>query len=134
MQDQEGDGETALAQIFMARGMSFTGYLCLVCALFGITAAAFTNLMSQSRILYSLANDGLFFDVFKELDPKTLVPVKGSWVSVVPICGIAFFMNLTQLAKLCSLCNLMTYSFINLGVVVLRLENITNKSKLKREI
>jgi APA family basic amino acid/polyamine antiporter len=88
----------------------------------GITAAAMTNLMSLSRILYSYAKDGLFFKVFKEIDPVTNVPVKGGWISILPVCLCAFLMNLTQLAKLCSLCNLVTYSFIDAAVIALRLK------------
>mmetsp|Transcript_16099 Transcript_16099/g.27201 ORF Transcript_16099/g.27201 Transcript_16099/m.27201 type:complete len:349 (+) Transcript_16099:603-1649(+) len=129
-----GDGETALAQIFTDRGMYWMSNIIFVCALLGITAAAFTNLMSQSRILYSFAKDGLFFKVFQEIDPKRNVPVKGSWLSIIPIAIFAFFMNLSMLAKLCSLCNLMTYAFINLGVIVLRLKNINTKSDLREDI
>jgi amino acid transporter len=88
----------------------------------GITAAAMTNLMSLSRILHSYAKDGLFFKVFKEIDPVTNVPVKGGWISIIPVCLCAFLMNLTQLAKLCSLCNLVTYSFIDAAVIALRLK------------
>jgi amino acid transporter len=51
-----------------------------VCAILGITAAAMTNLMSQSRILYSYAKDGLFFKIFKDMDPVRKVPIKGSWL------------------------------------------------------
>lgn len=118
----EGDGETALAQIFSDVGCEWMTVIIFVCAIMGITAAAMTNLMSQSRILYSYAKDGLFFKVFKELDPDIKVPVKGGWISIIPICFCAFFMNLTQLAKLCSLCNLMTYSFIDAAVIALRLK------------
>ena len=93
-----------------------------VCAIMGITAAAMTNLMSLSRILHSYAKDGLFFKVFKEIDPVTNVPVKGGCISIIPVCLCAFLMNLTQLAKLCSLCNLVTYSFIDAAVIALRLK------------
>lgn len=104
------------------------------CAVLGITAAAMTNLMSQSRMLYSYAKDGLFFKVFKEVDPVRNVPVKGAWISIIPICLLAFCMNLTQLAKLCSLCNLMTYSFINAAVIGLRLRNVRSKEALQLEL
>jgi APA family basic amino acid/polyamine antiporter len=41
-----GDGETALAEIFSSRGMEWMSTVIFICALLGITAAAFTNLMS----------------------------------------------------------------------------------------
>ena len=43
-------------------------------------------------------------------------------------------MNLTQLAKLCSLCNLMTYAFIDAAVIGLRLKNVTNQEELEIEL
>lgn len=58
------DGETALADIFTAKGMPHMAFLIYFCALFGITAAVMTNIMSQARIMYAYAKDGLFFQVF----------------------------------------------------------------------
>jgi APA family basic amino acid/polyamine antiporter len=130
----QGDGETALAEIFVNRKYFWMSDIIFVCAILGITAAAFTNLMSQTRILYTFAKDGLFFKIFAEIDPEKNVPIKGSWIQLIPIAMSAFFLNLTTLAKVCSLCNLMTYAFINLGVVVLRLHGIVNKQSLKRDI
>ena len=69
-------------------------YLILFCALIGISAATMTNLMSQARILYAYAKDGLFFKVFKEIDPVSKVPVKGSWIVLIPIVLGAFCLNL----------------------------------------
>ena len=42
----EGDGETALAEIFSKRGLGSMSIVIFVCAIMGITAAAMTNLMS----------------------------------------------------------------------------------------
>jgi basic amino acid/polyamine antiporter, APA family len=90
----DGDGETALADIFKQKGVMWMQMIILVCAILGISAATLTNLMSQSRILYSYSKDGLFFKVFSELDPISKVPVKGSWISLVPIGLAAFTLNL----------------------------------------
>jgi amino acid transporter len=76
----------------------------------------------------------LFFKVFKEMDPVKKLPIKGSWLSVIPVCFCAFFMDLTQLAKLCSLCNLMTYSFIDAAVVALRLKNVNSQEEINEEV
>lgn len=108
-----GDGETALADIFTKRGMPYMAFVIYFCALFGISAAVMTCLMSQARILYAYAKDGLFFEVFKELDPVTKVPVKGAWIGMIPVVMAAFVFNLQTAAKICTLANLMTYSFID---------------------
>lgn len=89
-----GDGETALADCFSKKDMGWMANVIFLTALLGISAASMTNLMSQSRILYAYAKDGLFFQVFKDIDPVTKVPVRGSWLSIIPICILAFFMDL----------------------------------------
>lgn len=129
-----GDGETALAEIFASKGLEWMSVVIYICAIMGISAATMTNMMSESRILYSYAKDGLFFKVFKEMDPVKKLPVKGSWLSVIPVCFYAFFMDLTQLAKLCSLCNLMTYSFIDAAVIALRLKNVTSQEQITDQV
>jgi amino acid transporter len=98
-------------------------FVIYACALLGICSASLTNLMSQSRNLYSYSKDGLFFKVFSELDPKTGVPSKGAWIVIIPICIAVFSFDIVQLAQLTSLGNLMTYAFINTAVIALRLQN-----------
>jgi amino acid transporter len=44
--------------------------------------------------MYAYAKDGLFFKVFKEIDPVSKVPVKGSWIVLIPIVLGAFCLNL----------------------------------------
>lgn len=118
-----GDGETALAEIFEMRGASWMEFVIFFCAILGICSGTLTNLMSQSRNLYSYSKDGLFFKVFQELDPVSNVPVKGAWIVVVPIIMTVFSFDIVQLAQLCSLGNLMTYAFINTAVIALRLSH-----------
>ena len=62
------------------------------------------------------------------------VPVKGAWLACIPISLAAFFMNLRQLAQLCSLCNLMTYAFIDAAVLTLRLKEVTTEEELEVEL
>ena len=61
--------ETAMARAFYEVGMDWMGYVIYISAFFGISSAAFANLLPMSRILYAYANDGLFFGVFKEINP-----------------------------------------------------------------
>ena len=59
-----GDGETALAEVFTDRGAAWMSFILFVCALLGVSAVGMTNMMSNSRVCYSYAKDGLFFSVF----------------------------------------------------------------------
>lgn len=105
---------------FEAIGHPWVAGIIYLCAFLGITASAFINMMGQSRLLYSLAKDGLFFERFKELSPITHVPVKGSWVSCIFVCLAAIFLNVEELTFVISIENLFTYSFVNAGLLALR--------------
>ena len=97
--------------------MTFTIYLC---AFFGITAAAFSNLLVSPRILMKYAQDGLFFKVFKEVDPITKIPTKGGWYICVVVCIVCFFFNLEAITKGVSVANLVSYSIVNISLVSYR--------------
>jgi APA family basic amino acid/polyamine antiporter len=77
-------------------------------------------MMGQSRLLYALAKDGLFFSWFSELSPKTHVPVKGGWVSCIVICILSVILDVEELAFVISIENLFTYSIVNAGLIALR--------------
>ena len=65
-----------------------------VATLLGVTAATMTNLKAQSLMLFSYAKDGLFFKIFKEIDPVKKVPLKGAWIALIPIALAGFYLNL----------------------------------------
>lgn len=131
MQDLgSGDGETALAEVFAERGAAWMSFVLFVCALLGVSAVGMTNLIGQSRVFFSIAKHGLFFDVFKKMDPTTKVPVYGIWISAVPISIAAFCMNLKSLTILISLGNLLTYAFIDTAVIALRIQNSSESGKM----
>lgn len=67
------------------------------------------------------ASDGLLFQVFAEIDPVTKVPKKGAWIMCVVVCFICFFLDLEAMTTIISLGNLLSYSLVNLVVVVLRM-------------
>ena len=85
-------------------------YLIYLCAFFGISASAFSDFLVQPRILMKFAQDGLFFEIFKEVDPLTLIPIKGSWITGAVICLICFFLDLEPIAKVLCLGSLVPYS------------------------
>ncbi len=113
-------GETAIALAFEAVGHPWVAGVIYLCAFLGITASAFINMLGQSRVLYSLAKDGLFFERFKELDPITHVPVKGSWITSFLVIVLSVLLDVEELTFILSVENLLTYSLVNAGVLCLR--------------
>lgn len=112
--------ETAIALAFEAIGHPWVAGIIYFCAFLGITASAFINMLGQSRVLYSLAKDGLFFERFKEIDPLTKVPIKGSWITSIIVIVLSVLLDIEELTFILSVENLLTYSFVSAGVLCLR--------------
>jgi basic amino acid/polyamine antiporter, APA family len=89
-------------------------------AIFGLTVSCFTSLMGQPRIFYRMAQDGLWFPRFAEVDPASQVPQFGIKVTGVVTALLACFVPLDALANLISLGTLMVFTFVDAGVMLLR--------------
>lgn len=100
-------------------------------ALFGLTTSTFTGLMGQPRIFYSMAKDGLLFDIFGQLNEETGIPMAGTLITGFFVATIACFMDLEVLADIISIGTLQVFSFVCAGVLILRkneYDRITNAS------
>lgn len=110
-----GEGrEASKAALAIAARIVDTG------AIFGLTNAVFTSLMGQPRIFYRMAQDGLFFRIFAEVDPVSQVPRFGIILTGVVTAFLACFVPLDALANLISLGTLMVFTFVDAGVILLR--------------
>lgn len=96
-------------------------------AILGLIASVFTSLMGQPRILFSLARDGLIHPSFATVDPVTQVPRTGIIVTGVVTAVLACFAPMDALANLISLGTLMVFTFVDVGVLFLRLREMTRK-------
>ncbi|KAG7372156.1 amino acid permease [Nitzschia inconspicua] len=108
--------------------MAVIGHIVSGGAIFGLVGACFTSLMGQPRIFYRMAKDGLWFPMFAKIDPETQVMAKGIWVTGIVAGFMACFVPLEALANLISLGTLMVFTFVDTGVVLLRLENVAQAS------
>lgn len=94
-------------------------------AIFGLTTATFACLMGQPRINYAAAQDGLLFPIFAKVHPCTGVPTVGTLLTGLLTAIVACFVDLEVLANAISLGTLQVFSFINAGVIVLRMRGAT---------
>jgi len=113
-------GRTAVVDVFHERGLTWAAVVIIVMAIIGIFAVVFLGIIGLSRYQYNLAKDGLFFKVFKELDPKKKVPAKGAWLNLIPQILLATFFEITILAQTASLIFLATYIIVNASLIELR--------------
>jgi len=92
-------------------------------AIFGLMVSCFTSLMGQPRIFYRMAQDGLWFPIFADVDPVTQVPRFGIIITGIVTALLACFFPLDALANLISLGTLMVFTFVNGGVILLRIRS-----------
>jgi len=90
-------------------------------AIFGLTTATFACLMGQPRIFFSMAQDGLLFKIYGRVNPKTGVPVAGTIITGIMTAFVACFIDLESLANTISLGTLQVFTFVNAGVIILRM-------------
>ncbi len=93
-------------------------------AIAGLIASSFTSLMGTPRILMRMSLDGLWFPLFAQINPVTQVPSAGIWATGIATGILACFAPLGGLANLISLGTLMVFTFVDAGVILLRLRTI----------
>lgn len=86
--------DIAIPLAFESVGLNGMTLLVYACGFLGLIACLFTDLLALPRVLFRFADDGLFFKIFKEINKKTKVPVKGGWISSIVICFMSFFLDL----------------------------------------
>lgn len=81
-----------------------------------------SNLFSLPRIVYAMAEDGLFFSVFSRVNPVTKVPVIAILVFGSLMAVLALIFDLEALVQFLSIGTLLAYTFVAASVIVLRFQ------------
>jgi APA family basic amino acid/polyamine antiporter len=79
--------------------------------------------MGQSRIFYTMSNDGLIPKAFGELHPKFKTPYKANWILFVFVGAFAAFVPGHVAGDLTSFGTLFAFVLVSLGVWILRVKN-----------
>lgn len=87
------------------------------------------NLFSLPRIVYAMAEDGLFFSIFARVNPLTKVPVNAILVFGVLMSTMALIFDLEALVQFLSIGTLLAYTFVAASVIVLRFQPEKTNSK-----
>lgn len=88
----------------------------------GMNTVLLCNLFSLPRIVYAMAEDGLFFSVFARVNPITKVPVIAILVFGTLMAALAFIFDLEALVQFLSIGTLLAYTFVAASVIVLRFQ------------
>ena len=113
------------ASVAYAISNYMTGYGWLATAvtvaiLAGFSSVILVMLMGQSRIFYTMSNDGLLPKAFGALHPKYKTPYKANWILFVFVGLFAAFVPGHVAGDLTSFGTLFAFVLVSLGVLILR--------------
>jgi basic amino acid/polyamine antiporter, APA family len=116
--------EAPLVMAFSDRGLVTASYLITAGALAGLTSVMLVMLLGQTRVLYSMANDGLLpRSFFAKVHPKFRTPYKNT-ILVGLLAGIIG--SITPIDKIANMVNigtLLAFVIVCTAVIVLRYSN-----------
>ncbi|KAM8866665.1 cationic amino acid transporter 4 isoform 1-T2 [Synchiropus picturatus] len=123
------DPNSALSDAFFRRGYSWAGIVVAVGSICAMNTVLLCNLFSLPRIVYAMAEDGLFFSIFARVNPLTKVPVNAILVFGVLMSILALIFDLEALVQFLSIGTLLAYTFVAASVIVLRFQPEKTSSK-----
>lgn len=94
-----------------------------VAILAGFSSVILVMLMGQSRIFYSMSNDGLIPKAFGDLHPKFKTPYKANWILFVFVGLFAAFVPGSVAGDLTSFGTLFAFVLVSAGVWIMRVKS-----------
>ncbi len=118
---QADAGEAVLAEILRdVTGAGWPVVLLAAGAVVSIFSVVLVTLYGQTRILFSMARDGLVPEIFRRVDRKRHTPAGNTWIVGACVGVLAAFVPLQYLADLTSMGTLVAFVAVAAAVVVLR--------------
>ncbi|MEU8484753.1 APC family permease [Streptomyces sp. NPDC048641] len=118
---QADAGEAVLAEILRdVTGAGWPVVLLSAGAVVSIFSVVLVTLYGQTRILFSMARDGLVPEIFRRVDRKRHTPVGNTWIVGAGVGALAAFVPLQYLADLTSMGTLVAFVAVAAAVIVLR--------------
>jgi APA family basic amino acid/polyamine antiporter len=116
--------EAPVAIAFLDRGLSTASHIITLGALAGLTSVMLVMLLGQTRVLYSMANDGLLpKKFFADVHPKFRTPWKNTILVGLLAAVVGSVTPIDQLGKMVNIGTLLAFVIVSIAVVVLRHTN-----------
>jgi APA family basic amino acid/polyamine antiporter len=117
---RELDVPDPISKVAASAGLGFVTDLITIGAIAGLSSVILVQLYAQSRIFYTMANDGLLPAWVAKIHPRFRTP----WITQIAI-GVAVaipagFLTVREAASLVSIGTLLAFAIVSAGVVVLR--------------
>lgn len=104
-------------------GYQWLGTSITIAILAGFSSVILVMLMGQSRVFFSMANDGLIPKAFSELHPKFQTPFKANWILFVFVGLFAGFVPGSLAGDLTSFGTLFAFVLVSAGILIMRKTN-----------
>src|SRR5690554_5468688 len=114
-----GDASPA-ATAFAVTGYDFLQTGLIVAILAGYTSVILVMLMGQSRVFYSMSNDGLLPGFFGQIHSKFRTPWKTNIFFMFFVSVFAGFVPIKDLGHMVSIGTLFAFSLVCIGILVMR--------------
>lgn len=96
-----------------------------IAILAGFSSVILVMLLGQSRVFYSMSNDGLLPKVFSEIHPEYRTPYKSNWIVFAFVAAFAAFVPGHMAGDLTSFGTLLAFVLVCIGVLIMR-KNLPN--------
>ena len=116
--------EAPLAVAFLDRGLTKASYLITLGALAGLTSVMLVMLLGQTRVLYSMANDGLLpRKFFAAIHPKFRTPYKNTILVGFLAAIVGSTVPIDDIGDMVNIGTLLAFVIVCIAVLVLRRTN-----------
>lgn len=121
---QDVNIEAPVARAFMDRGLSTASHIITLGALAGLTSVMLVMLLGQTRVLYSMANDGLLpKGFFAAIHPKFRTPYKNTILVGLLAAIVGSVTPIDDIGKMVNIGTLLAFVIVCIAVTVLRIKN-----------
>lgn len=123
--DPEKGREASVAYVISTHmnGYSWLATAVTIAILAGFSSVILVMLMGQSRIFFTMSNDGLIPKVFGSLHPKYKTPYKSNWILFLFVGAFAAFVPGHVAGDLTSFGTLFAFVLVSIGVWILRVKS-----------
>ncbi|HUO34328.1 MAG TPA: amino acid permease [Candidatus Acidoferrum sp.] len=116
--------EAPLVVAFLDVGLTKASYLITLGALMGLTSVMLVMLLGQTRVLYSMANDGLLpRKFFADIHPKFRTPYKTTILVGLVAAAVGSVIPINVIGEMVNIGTLLAFLIVCVAVMVLRRTN-----------
>jgi basic amino acid/polyamine antiporter, APA family len=116
--------EAPIARAFLDRGLTGASHIITLGALAGLTSVMLVMLLGQTRVLYSMANDGLLpKKFFADIHPKFRTPWKNTMLVGLIAAIVGSLTPIDDIGKMVNIGTLLAFVIVCIAVMVLRRTN-----------